>query len=368
MRLWHRKLINFIRKFDRTLYSVRGRYRRVVRKEWKRPPWVDAYYGYGNQGFVYLSGRVLRDKRIIASNSDSRYRNMVNMIKRFDSDELANAVLEIKIGENVFQVTTNSEGYFNLEVPLPHPIQANAEQFIRCSIELISVPRFGQLNLRTRSRIFLPPNEPCIGLISDVDDTLLHSFLTAPLKLKAIGTTLLNNPATRLAVEGAPEFYQFFVRHQTDTPRPVFYVSNSPWNLFEFLKEFLKLHHYPLGPLLLRDLGIPKQRIFNREPHHKTAMIRKILQTYPHIQFLLVGDGGERDPLIYSQIREEFPGRILGTYIRELKRGKWRQNDEQPHIFAFQQFDEAKSHLAQEPWFTKPIPTSFEKKVEKEEE
>ncbi|MEM1218664.1 MAG: App1 family protein, partial [Bacteroidota bacterium] len=128
-------------------------------------------------------------------------------------------------------------------------------------------------------------------------------------------------------------------------------VSNSPWNLFDFLKEFLKLHKYPLGPLLLRDLGTPNQRIFTREPHHKTAVIRKILETYPQLKFLLIGDSGERDPHIYSQIREEFPGRILGTYIREIKGGKWQKNDKQQHIFTFRHFKEAQQQLQDEDWF-----------------
>ena len=351
MRLWHRRLINFIRKFDRTLYTVRGGYRRAIRREWRRPPWIDAYYGYGAPDFVRISGRVLRDKRITANPTDSSYRNMVNMIKRFDSDELKQAELEIRIGENQFKVTTNSEGYYHLDTQLPKPVQANEEQYTRCTIELLSVPRFGPINLKTRSRIFIPPTEPAFGLISDVDDTLIQSHLSAPFKLKAIATTLFQNPSTRQTVEDAPAFYRFFASHQTEQPRAIFYVSNSPWNLFDFLKEFLKLHKYPLGPLLLRDLGTPNQRIFTREPHHKTAVIRKILQTYPQLKFLLIGDSGERDPHIYSQIREEFPDRILGTYIREIKGGKWQKNDKQQHIFSFQHFREAQQQLQNEDWF-----------------
>jgi phosphatidate phosphatase APP1 len=100
---------------------------------------------------------------------------------------------------------------------------------------------------------------------------------------------------------------------------PFFYVSSSPWNLYDLLVDFLDLNKIPPGPLLLRDFGLRKQEFAGSTANHKLTEIENILLTYPHLNFVLIGDSGEKDPAIYSEVVRKYPNRILVIYIRDVQ-------------------------------------------------
>ncbi|HEY8944484.1 MAG TPA: phosphatase domain-containing protein, partial [Polyangiaceae bacterium] len=90
------------------------------------------------------------------------------------------------------------------------------------------------------------PNAP-FGIISDIDDTVLETELT---NLWKRGLQLVySEQRMRLPFDGIAALYQAFAAHQ----KPVFYVSNAPWNLYPHVAELLDHHQIPKGPLLLRD-------------------------------------------------------------------------------------------------------------------
>jgi phosphatidate phosphatase APP1 len=47
-------------------------------------------------------------------------------------------------------------------------------------------------------------------------------------------------------------------------------------------------------------------------------MIRKVLDVNPQLPFVLIGDSGQQDPEIYTQVVRENPGRIRAIYIRDV--------------------------------------------------
>jgi phosphatidate phosphatase APP1 len=96
----------------------------------------------------------------------------------------------------------------------------------------------------------------------------------------------------------------------------VFYVSNSPWNLYDLLEDFLDVHGIPRGPLLLRDWS-PRTTLKAGEAH-KLAAIQQLLDAYPGLPVVLIGDSGERDPEIYRQVVLRHPGRVLAVYVRDV--------------------------------------------------
>lgn len=56
---------------------------------------------------------------------------------------------------------------------------------------------------------------------------------------------------------GVPELYRA-IRDAVSTeqhPSPFFYVSASPYNLYPFLRTFLKEAQYPEGMIILRDMS-----------------------------------------------------------------------------------------------------------------
>jgi phosphatidate phosphatase APP1 len=106
----------------------------------------------------------------------------------------------------------------------------------------------------------------------------------------------------------------------------VFYVSSSPWNLYDLLDDFLALRGFPAGPLFLRDWGIrPREGGLRDHRTHKLATIRRLLEVYPQLPFLLIGDSGQSDPEIYAEVVRSFPGRVPAVYIRDVSRTPARE-------------------------------------------
>ena len=130
----------------------------------------------------------------------------------------------------------------------------------------------------------------------------------------------LTDAHVRPPFEGVSAFY--LALHQGLTGRsknPIFYVSSNPWDLYEHLDRFLRLHDIPAGPLLLRDWGLSETGLAPLWGHaHKLDKMREVLATYPTLPFLLIGDSGQEDPEHYCTITREFPGRIRCIYIRRI--------------------------------------------------
>jgi len=101
---------------------------------------------------------------------------------------------------------------------------------------------------------------------------------------------------------------------------PFFYVSSSPWNTYDLLRDFMDFNEIPAGPILLRDLGLDQTKIMKSDHQsHKFKEIENILITYPKLSFVLVGDSGQDDPKIYQEVVKKHPNRILAIYIRDVK-------------------------------------------------
>jgi phosphatidate phosphatase APP1 len=127
---------------------------------------------------------------------------------------------------------------------------------------------------------------------------------------------LLSNAHSRLPFEGVADFYRALqLGPSGEDFNPIFYVSSSPWNLYDVLEDFLDVHGVPGGPLFLKDWSPTTLRDHDR---HKLGAIRTLLATYPDLPFVLIGDSGERDPEIYRQIVQEHPGRVRAIYIRDV--------------------------------------------------
>ena len=151
-----------------------------------------------------------------------------------------------------------------------------------------------------------------MGIISDVDDTVIST--NVPDKLKMILTVTLLNEHTRKPLEGVAAFYRALQKGKTgNEDNPIFYVSSSPWNLYTLMLEFLKVQQIPIGPLFLRDFG--DHLIFSLQDRHshKISNIKKILDTFRHLPFVLIGDSGEQDPEIYRANSRGVPQTCPGS-------------------------------------------------------
>jgi phosphatidate phosphatase APP1 len=190
---------------------------------------------------------------------------------------------------------------------------------------LIEPHRTGSTPVRTTASVLVPPADAQFAVISDIDDTVIHTDAVNLLRMVLI--VFLSNARTRLPLKGVAGFYRaLFHGNGQKGINPLFYVSNSPWNLYDMLSEFFNLHDIPIGPVLfLRRWGFTRiERLPTRRRQHKLSSARNMLQLFPHLPFILIGDSGEKDPEIYAELVSENPERIRAVYIRNASRNLQR--------------------------------------------
>lgn len=154
-----------------------------------------------------------------------------------------------------------------------------------------------------------------LAVISDLDDTVIETGLTRGLEFLRL--TLFTSVTERTPLPGAAELYRALVAPRGGAHRPVFYLSTSPWNLYELLARFLLLRGFPAGPMMLTDWGPSRTNLFRiTAEQHKLTLIRALLAEHPGLRVVLVGDTGQLDPEIYATVATEAPGRVRAIYVR----------------------------------------------------
>jgi phosphatidate phosphatase APP1 len=158
------------------------------------PVQIVTYRSYGTARSVYIKGRVLEDKKIAAAaDKDSIFGNLLNMYKRFQSDEVPGAVLRAKLPGEEHEVTSDKEGYFVLNINPVEPI-IQEQLWHPIPVLLLSAPIPCDKDVQVQAEVMIPPPDAEYGIISDIDDTVIK---TAATNLLAMGrTVLLGNART----------------------------------------------------------------------------------------------------------------------------------------------------------------------------
>jgi len=148
--------------------------------------------------------------------------------------------------------------------------------------------------------------EEGLSVISDIDDTVkvTEVFLG---KGKVTRNTFFEEFR---AVPGMVDMFQAWTKQ---VPGMSFhFVSNSPPELIEPLRDFLSNAGFPPAPLHLRPLWGKHRATFKMET------IETLFKNFPRRRFVLVGDSGEKDPLIYSDLCRRYPNQVVRVLIREV--------------------------------------------------
>ncbi|MFL1011390.1 App1 family protein [Flavisericum labens] len=283
---------------------------------------IIAFQTYGTINRLYLRGRALEDESIDLEQKGA-FKLLFNVWKRFETDEIKNTKLIVKLSNNEqFLIETDRRGYFLFDKKIEDLLGfVNEEGWVNLEFSYKSekLNRTIQSDNRFPGEMLIPSKNASFGVISDIDDTILHTGLVSILKWRVIINTFLTSAGRRLALEGTPEFYKLLHRGKTGKEaNPIFYVSHSPWNLYLYLEYFLKKNQFPKGPIILRSFPKPFSNKARGEKPQKQKEILNILKTYPDLRFILIGDSGEHDPYIYLEIAEDYPQNILAIYLREV--------------------------------------------------
>lgn len=300
---WHRATLALIARIERSRFAQSRR---------RAPPkYIAAYRAFANAAGVTLSGRVLAHTPLGSPLADDPWwTNLRGTFRRFATHELPDVELRCSFGGVTVTTHTDAEGYYRARIELPGgctgPLWQEAEVTIADG------------SLSTRQQVMVVPPEAAIGIVSDIDDTILESSITR--WQTALKLSLVRNARTRKPLEGAAELYAALQRGGRETAtNPIFYVSSSPWNLYDLLDEFMTLNEIPHGPIFLRDLGFDSEKFLKSRGHgQKLDAIRGLFGEFPQLSWVLVGDSGQDDPMLYANAAREFPGRVRAIYIRDV--------------------------------------------------
>lgn len=285
---------------------------------------IVAYNGYGNANRAHVYGRVLEKRNIGAStDTDSTLKNLLYTYRRAEADPLRRAEVTVEYAGKKTAMKTDDEGFFGGWIDLDSSIDGD-EEWRGYSVELVAAGKADLENIKGSADVLVAPPTARFGVISDLDDTVIQSRVSN--FLQAARTVMLGNARTRLPFPGVAAFYRALRNgNGGDEKNPIFYVSSSPWNIYDVIAEFMDLQKVPKGPIILRDWDIGWNALSSaRHFDHKGVAIRNIMKLYPNLQFILIGDTSQHDPEIYSQIVREFPNRVAAIYIRDVTRNPER--------------------------------------------
>jgi phosphatidate phosphatase APP1 len=302
----HKALRRALRLLSRPLRAATGRGGFVLQP----------YRGYGSREEVFLIGRIFRQPTFGSRvREDTVRRLLIELARRLLSWGVADATLVARFYGAEQRLTTDRDGYFRVHMRPTRPPPAQ-RRWHAMELELVE-----PTEIVAAGEVFLPPANCRHVVISDIDDTIMETGVAS--KIKMIWRLFMQGAESRVAFPGVAALLQALHRGASGfEANPMLYVSRAPWSIYEVLDEFFNLHEIPVGPILfLREWGLTLQSpLPRRAQDHKLDLIRNILALYRELPFVLIGDSGQRDPEVYTQIVREHPGRVLAIYIRNVTR------------------------------------------------
>lgn len=249
---------------------------------------------------TWISGSLLKGPAPQNKKASGIFSHFIQIIKSYNRSAAKNEFLQIKSSKQTTAVKTNEKGFFSVFVD---KYEVN---------DLAIMHQNQSLDLPSSYPTYFPMNTKAVEVISDLDDTVLHSNTSSA--LKRIFNILFILPQNRKTILYT---YQLFKQFKKEGFR-ISYLSKSETNLFELISSFIHYHNLPTGPLLLtqhlkwKQLAKPK-----KDKDHKLDRLRHMFKGMPNKKFILLGDDSQRDMEAYATIVKEYTGRIEKIFIRQ---------------------------------------------------
>lgn len=247
---------------------------------------------------------------------DSWIVNTFSMLRLFMVKPFACAKVYMEWDGSNMQVETEDDGFFRFEwnpqvppVPGWHKVVVHLN---KDSYKGHCEPGKGSV---------LIPYESQHAFISDIDDTFLISH-SSNLR-KRLFVLFTRNARSRKPFADVVRHYRLLASsgQRADLFNPFFYVSSSEWNLYFMITEFCRQNQLPPGIYMLNQIKRIGEVFKTGQNKHagKFTRIVRIIETYPHLKFILLGDDSQQDPYIYLSLAKHFPKNIFAVYIRNIQ-------------------------------------------------
>jgi phosphatidate phosphatase APP1 len=277
------------------------------------------YKGYGHTHHLVVYGHLLQGNPTIRERfTQNIFYNIRHLIRLFSIHPIADARIQLQHQATLLETRTQEDGFFEFHWESPQELTAGFQ-----SITVSYLDKEGKVLQEVLGELYIPHSVQ-LGVISDIDDTILISYSSR--LLKRLRVLFTRQPHSRKTFADIVHYFTLLsVSHTTpDLPNPFFYVSSSEWNLYDDLTEFFSHNHLPEGVLLLnkikrlQELGASGQT----QHHNKLVRIERIMRMFPKQRFVLYGDNSQQDPAIYVSIAKQFPQNVVAIYIRSVQAKK----------------------------------------------
>lgn len=281
----------------------------------KQKPYLKVYHGYGHTGSLMVSGHVFKRKPYTPGGSrPGLVPNFIRLLQLFFIRPMAAVQVQLHFYGQVITDETRADGFFTFEWQSEKELAAGWHE-----LTIAAVDDGGNMITTGQGGVFVP-HVTQFGFISDIDDTVLKSYSATV--LRRLFELLVRPPSgRRIFVEAAAHYRLLSQAHTTDDVlNPMFYVSSSEWNLYDYLKAIFKRNDLPEGAFVLNRIKRWYQLLVTGKTGHegKLEHIFRILDTFPRQQFVLIGDNSQKDPDIYKAVTGRYPGQVYAVYIRNV--------------------------------------------------
>ncbi len=291
-----------------------------------RTPYIFPFQGLKIGNSIHFEGQIIHVSKSgnIANPNDSLWKNLKRTYQLYTPTKIKKKERSLKIIINSKTLSTPIDkfGYFHVIIEIDDTIIKKLQrvEFYLGDKQIFINNEIGN------SSLIINKDDFNIGVISDIDDTIIVSHSTNNLKKTAL--VGFKNAFSRKVVDETKELYSFLDSKVCQ----FFYVSNSETNLYLLIKWILKLNELPDGPIYLKNIRSyrnifknKKRKTFLEKYSHKINRIEKLFDYFPFKKFILIGDSSQSDPEIYKYISLKHPNRIKVIFIREITNGNRKE-------------------------------------------
>lgn len=284
-----------------------------------RTPYIFPFQGLRIGNSIHFEGQIIHVSRSgnRAKPDDSIWKNIKRTYQLYTPTKIKkkNRILKIVIDSMSVSTSIDKFGYFHVIIEVEDSIisKLHRVEFYLGEEQIFINNEIGN------SSLLINRDDFNIGVISDIDDTILISHSTNNIKKTALVS--FKNAFSRKVVDETKELYKFLDSKVSQ----FFYVSNSETNLYLLIKWVLKHNELPEGPIYLKKIRSyrnifknKKRKSFLEKNSHKINRIQTLFDYFPFKKFILIGDSSQRDPEIYEYISVNNPERIKAIFIREI--------------------------------------------------
>ncbi|MCE7061170.1 App1 family protein [Dyadobacter sp. CY343] len=280
------------------------------------------YRGYANKKELVVFGHIVKkypsgDRKYTRSG----FRYARTIIELFSVKPVPFLKVFLKVGNVTAETTAEADGYFRFQVPLTETLPSGWHTYEVTVDDEVNGKKYHAVSTEE----FFLPYKTSYGLISDIDDTFLISHSRR--SFRKLFVLLARNVQARKPFDDVVKHYRLLSfasrTHPQKESNIFFYVSSSEWNLYDMIVRFAELNGLPKAILKLKKIksGLDDFVMTGGGSHlHKLRKIHNIINFYPELQFILLGDDSQKDPEIYEEICRTFPSNIRAVYIRQTRK------------------------------------------------